>query len=98
MKIAATFIPKTIQRTIAKQAIKILWLVRLVAREIFTFFILKKFIIIHTPIIHLLGPFGLPLFLWAPPGHPQPRSRPACMETISRIFLVFQYARTRIFY
>jgi len=60
VKIAAALIPQTIQRTIAKQAIKILWLVRLVARKVFTFFILKKFIIIHAPIIHLLGPFGSP--------------------------------------
>ncbi len=57
-KITATLIPQTIKRTITKQTIEILRIVCLMTWEIFTFSILKEFVMLHSSIISKKLPVG----------------------------------------
>ena len=51
MKISSTLVAKAVKRAITKETVKILWTICLVAWEIFTFTVLKKFIVFHNIII-----------------------------------------------
>ena len=47
IKVATAILSQMIERTIAKQAVKILWFISLMTWKIFTFFILEKFVVFH---------------------------------------------------
>jgi hypothetical protein len=47
LEIATAVLTHVIQRTIAKQTVEILWLIRLMTWKIFTFFVLKKLVVLH---------------------------------------------------